>query len=102
MAVFARNMIKMPLLVHMSTKISKNALEERWRWVKPIAFNKEIKLKEAAKVFPYSKRTLERWVANYKKHGKLWLIPSSTRPKHHPKETPIRIKELVLEIRKEK
>jgi len=101
MAVFARNMTKMRQLVYMSTKISKNALEERWRWVKPIAFNKEIKLKEAAKVFPYSKRTLERWVANYKKHGKLRLIPRSTRPKGHPKETPIRIKELVLEIRKE-
>lgn len=87
---------------NMCTKIPKDSFEERWRWVKPIAFERTIKLKEAAKVFPYSKRTLERWVARYKKYGKMGLIPKSTRPKHHPNETPIRIKEKVLEIRKDK
>ena len=88
-------------LVHMCTKIPQNALEERWRWVKPIAFSKEIKLKEVTKVFPYSQRTLERWVADYKKYGKLGLLPRSTRPKSQPNETPIRIKERIIELRKD-
>jgi transposase InsO family protein len=78
----------------------KSVFEERWRWVKPIAFDKEIKLKDAARVFPHSQRTLERWVADYKKYGRLGLLPRSTRPKSQPHETPIRIKETILEIRK--
>lgn len=86
----------------MCTKVPKNVFEERWRWVKPIAFDRSIKLKEAAKVFPYSQRTLERWVADYKRYGKFGLMPLSTRPKSQPGELPIRIKERVLEIRREK
>lgn len=100
MAVFGRNMAKMKQLGYMCTKIPQNALEERWRWVKPIAFDKEIRLKDAVKVFPYSQRTLERWVADYKKYGKLGLLPQSTRPKSQPHETPIRIKETILEARR--
>jgi hypothetical protein len=50
----------------MCTKLPKNVLKERLRWVLPIV-NKQIKLVEAVKVFPGGKRTLERWVANYKK-----------------------------------
>jgi transposase len=93
-------MAKMRQLWHMCTKMPNSVFDERWRWVKPIAFDKEIKLKDAAKVFPYSQRTLERWVADYKKYGKLGLLPRSTRPKSQPKETPIRIKETILEIRR--
>lgn len=52
--------------VYMCTKLPKNVLKERLRWVLPIV-NKQIKLVEAVKVFPGGKRTLERWVANYKK-----------------------------------
>ena len=55
----------MQKLVHMCTKLPKNILEERLRWVLPIV-NKQIKIVGAAKVFPGGKRTLERWVANYK------------------------------------
>lgn len=73
--------------------------EERLRWVLPIC-QKEIKLKYAAKVCPHSQRSLERWVAAYKKHGVAGLIPESTRPKSNPRETPIRIKERIIEIRK--
>jgi transposase InsO family protein len=90
----------MQKLVHMCTKLPKNVLEERLRWVLPIV-NKQIKLTEAAKVFPGGKRTLERWVANYKKEGIRGLEPKSTRPKSHPRETPIRIKETIIELRKE-
>lgn len=65
-------------------------------------FNKEVKLVAAAKICEYGKRTLERWVANYKKHGEQGLEPKSTRPKTNPDETPIRIKERIIEIRKDK
>jgi transposase InsO family protein len=77
----------------------KTIKEERLRWVLPIA-NKEIKLVDAAKVCPHSKRSLERWLALYRKRGEAGLEPKSTRPKTNPKETPIRIKERIIELRK--
>jgi len=80
--------------------MSKTIKEERLRWVMPI-IKKEIKLKDLAKVYPYGKRTLERWVANYKKYGEKGLDFKSTKPKSHPGETPIRIKERVIELRNE-
>ncbi len=73
--------------------------EERLRWVLPIA-RKEVKLKDAAKICSHGKRSLERWVAAYKRCGEEGLAPKSTRPKTHPKETPIWMKERVLEVRK--
>lgn len=63
--------------------------------------NKEIRLVDAAKVCPHSQRSLERWLAKYRKHGEASLEPKSTRPKTNPNETPIRIKERVIELRKE-
>lgn len=79
----------------------KTIKEERLRWILPI-INKEIKLKEVVKVCEYSQRSLERWLALFKKHGEAGLEPKSTRPKTNPKETPIRIKERVIELRKDK
>lgn len=79
--------------------MAKTIKEERLRWVLPI-IDKEIKLVDAAKVCPYSKRSLERWVAGYKKRGETGLEPESTEPKTQPKETPIWIKEKILETRK--
>jgi len=61
----------------------KTIKEERLRWVLPIV-NKEIKLIDAAKLCKYGKRTLERWVANYKEFGEAGLEPKSTRPKTNP------------------
>lgn len=72
--------------------------EERIRWVLPI-INKDMKLSDVARVCPYSKRSLEQWVAAYKKHGEKCLTPRSTQPKSHPRETPLWIKHRVLEIR---
>ncbi len=83
----------------MCTKLPNNALEERLRWVLPI-IEKQIKLKDAAKVFDGGQRTLERWVGLFKKYGEDGLIPKSTRPHSHPDETPIRIKEKIIELRK--
>ncbi|MEK7584754.1 MAG: hypothetical protein AAB490_05925 [Patescibacteria group bacterium] len=48
--------------------MAKTIREERLRWVAPIVRH-DIKLIDAAKVCPYSKRSLERWVAAYKKGG---------------------------------
>lgn len=78
----------------------KTIKEERLRWVLPI-INKEIRLLDAAKVCPHSQRSLERWLAEYRKQGEVGLEPKSTRPRTNPKETPIRIKEKVIELRKE-
>lgn len=78
----------------------KTIKEERLRWVLPI-INKNIRLLDAAKVCPHSQRSLERWLAEYRKFGESGLEPQSTRPRTNPKETPIRIKEKVIELRKE-
>ncbi|MFH1233678.1 MAG: IS481 family transposase [Patescibacteria group bacterium] len=62
--------------------------------------NKDIKLSDVAKVCSHSKRSLERWVAAYRQYGEAGLEPKSTRPKTNPNETPIRIKERIIELRK--
>ena len=84
----------------MCVSMTKTIKEKRLQWVKPIV-DKEVKLVDAVKVFPHGKRTLERWVALYKKYGESELEPTSTRPKTNPKDTPIRIKERILELRKD-
>lgn len=62
---------------------------------------KEIKLVDAVKVCPYGKRSLERWISAYRNGGEAALEPKSTSPKTHRSETPIWIKERVIETRKE-
>jgi transposase InsO family protein len=84
----------------MSVKMAKNIQEERARWVLPLA-NKEMKIVDMSKVCPHSGRSLKRWLAAYRKGGIDALAPKSTRPKTQPNETPIRIKETVIELRKE-
>lgn len=83
----------------MAINMSKSIKEERLRWVLPIV-NKQIKLVDATKVCPYSKRSLERWLAAFKEGGGDALEPKSTRPMTSPHETPIRIKEEVISLRK--
>lgn len=79
--------------------MAKTIKEERLRWVIPI-IHKQIKLVDAAKICPYGKRSLERWVSAYKKGGGISLEPKSTEPKTYNKETPIWLKELVVDIRR--
>lgn len=79
--------------------MAKNIQEERWRWLKPI-INNEMKLVDVAKVCPYSLRSLKRWKQTYEEHGMHGLAPKSTRPKTSPDETPIRVKEDVIALRK--
>jgi len=73
--------------------------EERYRWIQPI-LDKELTYKEVLQLCPHGKRSLERWVAAYRKEGVDGLIPKSTQPKTQPKETPVRIKEEVIALRK--
>jgi transposase InsO family protein len=53
------------------------------------------------KVCPHSGRSLKRWLKIYRAYGADGLIPRSTQPKTQPNETPIHIKEEVIELRKE-
>ena len=80
--------------------MSKTIKEERLRWVLPI-YHKQISLVEAAKVCPYSQRSLERWLKAYRDSGGRGLEPQSTRPRSNPKETPIYLKEHIIQLRKE-
>lgn len=79
--------------------MSQTIQEERLRWVLPI-IRKETRLVDSAKICPYGKRTLERWVATYRKGGADALIPRSTRPRTEPGETPVRIKEQIVSLRR--
>ena len=79
----------------------KSTKEEKFRWIKPI-LNKEISIKNMVKVCPFSERSLKYWLTNFKEYGFGGLENKSTRPKANPKETPIRTKERVIELRKKK
>lgn len=83
----------------MAIQMAKTIKEERLRWVLPI-INNELRTVDVAKVCPHSKRSLERWLAEYKRKGEDGLEPKSTEPKTEPNETSIRIKERVIEVRK--
>lgn len=78
--------------------MAKTIKDERLRWVLPI-INKKIRLIDSAKVCPYGKRSLERWLAVYRELGEVGLEPKSTEPKTYRIETPIWLKERVVEIR---
>ena len=84
----------------MCIAMSKDIKEERIRWIKPI-IEKELKIVDIAKVCPYSERSIKRWLAVYRKYGEAGLEPKSTQPKTQPNETPIRIKEEVIALRKQ-
>ncbi len=78
--------------------MAKNVKEERLRWVLPIV-QKEVKLTDVAKVCPHGKRSIERWLAAYRKGGEQALEPKSTEPKRYRVETPIVLKERVIALR---
>lgn len=79
----------------------KSTKEEKFRWIKPI-LDKEISIKNMAKVCPFSERSIKYWLSNFRKYGFEGLDNKSTRPKTNPNETSIRIKERVIELRREK
>ena len=84
----------------MSKTMPKSTKEEKFRWIKPI-LDKEISIKQMSLVCPFSERAIKYWLAQYKVSGMSGLENRSTRPKSQPKETPIRIKERIIELRRE-
>lgn len=84
----------------MSKTMPKSTKEEKYRWISPI-LDKEITIKQMAKVCPFSERALKYWLANFRLGGMAGLENKSTRPKSQPNETPIRIKERIIELRNE-
>lgn len=78
----------------------KTTEEERLRWIKPI-LDRDISIKNMTKVCPFSERTLKYWLAHFRRYGKEGLRNESRRPRSNPKDTPIRVKETVIELRKE-
>ncbi|MEK7201774.1 MAG: helix-turn-helix domain-containing protein, partial [Patescibacteria group bacterium] len=85
----------------MAISMAKTIKEERLRWVLLIV-GKEVKQEDVVKLCPYGKRSLERWLSAYRRGGEDGLEPKSTRPKSSPRETPIRIKEEVIALRRKK
>lgn len=83
----------------MCINMPKNIQEERLRWVKMV-LGGDLKLVEIIDIFPYSGRTLKRWLKEYRENGEKGLIPKSTKPKTNPKESPIHIKERVVSLRR--
>jgi len=68
--------------------------------VEPI-INDEMRLVDVAQVCPHSGRSLKQWKKAYQERGMAALVAKSTRPKTQPRETPIRVKEEVISLRKE-
>lgn len=85
-------------LGHMSKTMPKSTQEEKLRWIKPI-LAKELTIKQMANISPFSERTLKYWLASFRQSGEAGLQNKSRRPKSQPKETPIRIKERIIELR---
>lgn len=79
--------------------MTKSIQEERLRWILPI-INKKVRIVDTVRICPHSERSLKRWLKAYRKNGQEGLIPLSTTPKTNTKETSIRLKERVLEVRK--
>ncbi len=67
----------------------KNIVEERLRWVQMVE-SSDVRLKDVIEIFPYSSRTLKRWLKEYRAKGEKGLIPKSTRPKSNPVLPPFR------------
>jgi len=84
----------------MPKTMPKSTSEEKYRWIKPI-LDKEISIKQLAKVCPFSERAIKYWLASYHEFGMAGLDNKSTKPKSQPNETPIRIKERIIEMRRE-
>ena len=79
--------------------MSKSVKEERLRWIKLI-IERQLKIVDVVKVCPFSERSLKRWLKTYREKGEEGLEPKSTEPKAQPNETPIRVKEEIIALRK--
>ena len=82
----------------MSKTMPNSTAEEKYRWIKPI-LDGNISIKDMSQVCPFSERAIKYWLAHFREDGLPGLDNQSTRPKFHPQETPIRIKERIIELR---
>jgi transposase InsO family protein len=80
--------------------MSQNIKEERYKWIKSV-LDKDISIVDLIKICPYSESSIKRWLKAFRMGGIDALLPKSTEPKTQPNETPIWIKERVIELRKE-
>lgn len=80
--------------------MAKTIKEERYRWIKPI-LDKEMKIVDVIKICPHGERSIKRWLKAFRESGMKGLEPKSTKPKTQPNETPIRMKEELISLRKE-
>jgi transposase InsO family protein len=74
--------------------------EEKLRWIKPI-LDKEITIKKMSRISPFNERTLKDWLSKYRRLGLEGLENRSTRPRTQPNELPIRIRETIIDLRKD-
>ena len=82
----------------MSKIMPQSTAEEKYRWIQPILEGKTT-IKDRASKCPFSERSIKYWLADFKEYGMKGLENKSTRPKTSPKETPIRLKEEIIELR---
>jgi transposase InsO family protein len=82
----------------MPKTMPKSTCEEKMRWIKPI-LDRDITIKQMTLVCPFSERSLKYWLSGFRRSGLAGLENRSTRPKSQPLETPIRIKERIIELR---
>jgi transposase InsO family protein len=75
--------------------------EEKYRWIRSI-LERQITIKDMAKVCLFSERAIKYWLAAFRRDGLTGLRNQSSRPKTNPNETPIRIKERIIELRKKR
>jgi len=76
----------------------KSEKDAKFRWIQPILAG-ELTIKKMAQICPFSERSLKYWLAKYRENGIAGLQNHSTRPKSNSNETPIRIKERIIELR---
>jgi len=74
--------------------------EEKLRWISPI-LSRDISIKNMSTVCPFSERTIKYWLSQYREYGEEGLVNRSTRPRTSPKDTSIREKERIIELRHE-
>jgi len=78
----------------------KTSAQEKMRWLKPI-LNHELTIRQISQISPFSERCIKYWLSSFRKYDLTGLDDRSTRPKSNPKETPIRAKERIIELRLE-
>lgn len=74
--------------------------EEKLRWIKPI-LEEKISIKNMVLVCPFSERAIKYWLSCFRKYGSDGLKNKPTLSKSQPNETTIRIKERIIELRRE-